>query len=146
MTCQTASTGKGGWDDTESHWCIQGGEIGWRQVSQSQQQAESQYESEGGGDTDVPASQLADKDSLFIQCNGLNVHYKQAYPAKVSNNSRRLTFSPPMRAISCLAICPALLQLHVYFLATLLQSSNMLPKWALLHCKDAACTLCVPEV
>ena len=54
----------------------------WRQMRQSQQQTDSQYESEGG-DTDVPASQLADKDSLFIQCNGLSVHYKQAYPTEV---------------------------------------------------------------
>lgn len=51
----------------------------WRQMRQ--QQTDSQYESEGG-DTDVPASQLADKDSLFIQCIGLSVHYKQAYPTK----------------------------------------------------------------
>lgn len=54
----------------------------WRQMRQSQQQADSQYESEAG-DSDVPASQLADKDSLFIQCNGLSVHYKQAYPTTV---------------------------------------------------------------
>ncbi len=63
-------------------WSMQGSEMTWRQMRQSQQQTDSQYESEGG-DTDVPASQLADKDSLFIQCNGLSVHYKQAYPAKV---------------------------------------------------------------
>ena len=61
---------------------MQAGEMTWRQMRQSQQQADSQYESDGG-DTDVPASQLADKDSLFIQCNGLSVHYKQAYPTKV---------------------------------------------------------------
>ncbi|DBA73057.1 TPA: hypothetical protein ACH3X2_009998 [Trebouxia sp. C0005] len=59
----------------------QGGEMTWRQMRQ--QQTDSQYESEGG-DTDVPASQLADKDSLFIQCNGLSVHYKQAYPTKAT--------------------------------------------------------------
>ena len=63
-------------------WSMQGGEMTWRQMRQSQQQTDSQYESEGG-DTDVPASQLADKDSLFVQCNGLSVHYKQAYPTKV---------------------------------------------------------------
>ena len=56
------------------------------QRRQSQQQPDTQYESEGGGDTDVPASQLADKDSLFIHCNGLHVHYKQAYPAKVGHH------------------------------------------------------------
>ena len=61
---------------------MQGGEMTWRQMRQSPQQTDSQYESEGG-DTDVPASQLADKDSLFVQCNGLSVHYKQAYPTKV---------------------------------------------------------------
>lgn len=66
--------------------CIQGDEVTW-QRRQSQQQPDTQYESEGGGDTDVPASQLADKDSLFIHCNGLHVHYKQAYPAKVRPNS-----------------------------------------------------------
>ena len=61
---------------------MQGDELAWRR-RQTQQQPDMQYESEGGGDTDVPASQLADKDSLFIHCNGLHVHYKQAYPAKV---------------------------------------------------------------
>jgi len=61
---------------------MQAGEMTWRQMRQSQQQTDSQYESDGG-DTDVPASQLADKDSLFIQCHGLSVHYKQAYPTKV---------------------------------------------------------------
>lgn len=55
----------------------------WQQVQQSQQQQEAQYESESGDNTDVPASQLADKDSLFVDIFGLNVHYKQAYPAKV---------------------------------------------------------------
>ena len=65
---------------------MKGGETGWHQLRQSQQQQQQdlQYESEGGADADVPASQLADKDSLFIQCGGLNVHYKQAYPTKVS--------------------------------------------------------------
>ena len=66
---------------------MQGSETKWRQLRQSQQQPESLYESEGGGDTDVPASQLADKDSLFVQCNGLSIHYKQAYPAQVSKTS-----------------------------------------------------------
>ncbi|DBB10108.1 TPA: hypothetical protein ACH3X3_001692 [Trebouxia sp. C0006] len=61
----------------------QGGEMTWRQMRQSQQQTDFLYESEGG-DTDVPASQLADKDSLFIQCNGLSVHYKQAYPTEAT--------------------------------------------------------------
>ena len=63
---------------------MQGSETKWRQLRQSQQQPESLYESEGGEDTDVPASQLADKDSLFVQCNGLSIHYKQAYPVQVS--------------------------------------------------------------
>lgn len=56
----------------------------WQQVQQSQQQQEAQYESESGDNTDVPAAHLADKDSLFVDINGLSVHYKQAYPAKVS--------------------------------------------------------------
>lgn len=34
-------------------------------------------------DTDLPAYQLADKDSLFIECNGLRVHYKEVHPAEV---------------------------------------------------------------
>lgn len=55
----------------------------WQQVQQSQQQQEAQYDSESGDNTDVPASRMADKDSLFVEINGLNVHYKQAYPAKV---------------------------------------------------------------
>lgn len=65
---------------------MQGGDTAWRQVRRSQQQTESPYESEGDN-TDVPASQLADKDSLFLLCKGLNVHYKQAYPAQVGTQS-----------------------------------------------------------
>lgn len=55
----------------------------WQQVQQQQQEAQS--ESESGDNTDVPAAHLADKDSLFVDVNGLSVHYKQAYPAKVSS-------------------------------------------------------------
>lgn len=55
----------------------------WQQVQQQQQ--ETQYESESGDNTDVPAAHLADKDSLFVDINGLSVHYKQAYPATVSS-------------------------------------------------------------
>lgn len=55
----------------------------WQQIQQTQQQQEAHDESESGDNTDVPAGQLADKDSLFVDLKGLNVHYKQAYPAKV---------------------------------------------------------------
>ena len=61
---------------------LQGGDVVWQQV---QQQQEAQYESESSDNTDVPAAHLADKDSLFVDINGLSVHYKQAYPAKVSH-------------------------------------------------------------
>lgn len=61
---------------------LQGSDMVWQQL---QQQQDTQYESESGDNTDVPASQLADKDSLFVEIDGLNVHYKQAYPAKVGS-------------------------------------------------------------
>lgn len=61
---------------------MQGGDVVWQQL-QHAQQPDSQYESESGDNADVPASQLADKDSLFVDITGLKVHYKQAYPAKV---------------------------------------------------------------
>ena len=54
----------------------------WQQLQQAQQ-AGTQYESECGDNTDVPAGQLADKDSLFVDINGLEVHYKQACPTQV---------------------------------------------------------------
>lgn len=60
---------------------MQGKDVVWQQLQH--QEHDMRYESESGDNTDVPASQLADKDSLFVEIDGLKVHYKQAYPAKV---------------------------------------------------------------
>lgn len=71
----------------------------WQQVQQQQQ--ETQYESESGDSADVPAAHLADKDCLFVDINGLSVHYKQAYPAKASSPfSTSVPVMPPCTALS----------------------------------------------
>ncbi|KAL3157447.1 hypothetical protein ABBQ32_011918 [Trebouxia sp. C0010 RCD-2024] len=61
----------------------QGKDVVWQQLQH--QEHDMRYESESGDNTDVPASQLADKDSLFVEIDGLKVHYKQAYPAKATS-------------------------------------------------------------
>lgn len=65
----------------------QEGEEGWLVAGQLQAQAEEGQAAGGfagfgaaAPDHDVPAEQLADPDSRWAQCGGLNVHYKLAVP------------------------------------------------------------------
>ena len=61
---------------------LQNRQPAWQQAQTSKLSA--QYEdTDSLTDTDLPAHQLADKDSLFVDCNGLQLHYKQACPAEV---------------------------------------------------------------
>lgn len=66
----------------------------WQQLQASKQTAVCD-EADSLTDTDVPPQQLADKDSLFLDCHGLQVHYKQAYPSEVSQLHLSLQSSPP---------------------------------------------------
>ena len=68
---------------------LQNRQPAWQQAQTSKLSA--QYEdADSLTDTDLPAHQLADKDSLFVDCNGLQVHYKQACPVEVCLTARCL--------------------------------------------------------
>lgn len=60
----------------------QEGEDAWLLVGQLQSQAEEGRRADGGGlpDADVPAEQLADPDSQWVECRGLRIHCKLALP------------------------------------------------------------------
>lgn len=60
------------WQEGEQAWLLAG-----QLESQAEQGREAACDEPGG---DVPAQQLADPDSRWVQCDGLRVHYKLSLP------------------------------------------------------------------
>lgn len=61
------------WEEGEEAWLMLGRSQNWTE--------EDELLSDSGGD--VPPRSLADADSLFVECGGITVHYKEAATPKV---------------------------------------------------------------
>ena len=66
------------WGDEENAWVVMGrSDCDWTEEG-------ALMAADGGGDV-LPRS-LADPDSLFVECAGISVHYKETCTANVSRN------------------------------------------------------------
>ena len=66
------------WEDAEDAWVVVGrSDRAWTEEDDA-------LAADGGGD--VPPRSLADADSLFVECAGVTVHYKESCTANVSRN------------------------------------------------------------